>query len=60
MLFCQIRALDTFVSQEGFSSQSKALVRKLYEVDPERFPAGEKFEVKSEALLDSLLASIRG
>ena len=60
MLFCQIRALDVYVSQEGLKSQSKALVKKLYNIDPNRFPAGEKFEAESEAKLDSLLAQVRG
>lgn len=59
MLFCQIRALDVYVSQEGLSSQSKALVRKLYATDENRFPAGAESELECEANLDSLLAQIR-
>lgn len=60
MLFTQIRGLDAYVPQGGLSCQGKTLVRKLYEIDPDRFPKGEKNEVESSALLDSLLADIRG
>ena len=56
MLFCQIRALDVYVSQEGLSSQSKALVRKLYEVNPARFP---QYEIQAEKNLDTLLTQVR-
>ena len=60
MLLTQIRGLDAYVTQEGLSCQSKALVKKLFAVDPDRFPAGVKFEAKSLEMLDSLLANIRG
>jgi len=55
----QIRGLDTWVDLEGLSDTSKALVDKLYAIDPERFPAGETRQGEILNALDQLLAELR-
>ena len=59
MTINQIRGLDTWVDIEGLSDTSKALVDKLYAIDPERFPAGETRQGEMLSALDQLLAELR-
>jgi hypothetical protein len=55
----QIVALDTYYPARGMTDTSQAMVDRLYQIDPVRFPGGADLEVKTLAKIDRLLAQLR-
>jgi hypothetical protein len=59
-LFNQIRGLDSHAPQAGLDNPSQTLVKKLHQVDPNRFPSTFVPQLKVEKAIDNLLKEILG